>query len=304
MNQQVAEEIRRRLLAAGACAVGFAPAGPVEPRAVEAFDRWLAAGNQGALSYMERNRELRLDPRGLLDGCHTVVSTAWLYNPRELRDPALPYLARYAYCRDYHNALRSVLKPLMRQVEADFGYSWRICIDSAPVIERYWAVKSGIGFCGRSGLLIVPGVGSRVFLAEVLLAGGDSLPGQASQDNQTTLCDSCDRCVRACPGNALTLPSPDCRRCLSALTIEVPGSAARVPRTTLMGCDVCQDVCPYNREDKKGNVAALATLPHLLKVSAEELRHLTDADFRTRYAGTPLMRVGLAGLLHNLQTPS
>lgn len=301
MNQDVAEEIRRRLLNAGASAAGFARAEAVAPAAVEAFDSWLAGGNQGALSYLERNRELRIDPRGLLEGCHTLISTAWLYNPPVLRDATLPYLARYAYCRDYHNALRSVLKPLMRGIEADFGYRCRICIDSAPVMERYWAVKSGIGFCGRNGLLIVPGVGSRVFLAEILLAGGQSLP--VSPSHPSSGCHGCHRCVRACPGRALALPSPDCRRCLSALTIELPGSAQRVPRPTLMGCDVCQDVCPFNQENITGNVPALAPLPQLLTVSAHELQHLTEEEFRARYAGTPLMRAGLPGLLKNLDTP-
>lgn len=300
MNHEVRDEILRRLRSCGACAAGMAVAAPVEAGAVKAFDDWLAGGNAGLLTYMHRNRELRMDPRGLLDGCHTVVSTAWLYNPPYLRHASLPYLARYAYCRDYHKALRSVLKPVMREIETDFGYSWRICIDSAPMMERYWAVKSGIGFCGRNGLLIVPGVGSRVFLAEIMLAGGTP-PGATSAP--ATTCVGCNRCVQTCPGGALSLPSPDCRRCLSALTIEVPGSAQSLPRPTLMGCDVCQDVCPYNRHNPVSNPPALAPLQQLLTVDEAELQSLSEDQFRERYAGTPLMRVGLPGLLRNLALP-
>jgi len=290
------ELIRRRLLEAGASAVGFARAAEVAPAAMEAFDAWLARGDAGELHYMYNHRELRCDPRLLLEGCATVISTAWLYNPADLRPASLPYLARYAYCRDYHNALRSVLRPVMRELAGELGFEWRICIDSAPVMERYWAVTAGVGFCGRSGLLIVPGVGTRVFLAEILVTVA------IEPDAPCTLgCGGCGKCVAACPAGALSgSPAPDCRRCISALTIEVPGSAPRLPRATLMGCDVCQDVCPHNAAGACTHVAALQALPQLSGVSEDELRGLSQEAFRERYAGTPLMRVGLKGLLANL----
>ena len=288
------------LLESGASAVGFARAGEVEPSAVSAFERWLSRGDAGELAYMRNYPELRRDPRLLLEGCRTVVSIAWLYNPPRLRPATLPYLARYAYSRDYHNALRSVLKPVAREIASRYGAQWRICIDSAPVMERYWAVKSGVGFCGRSGLLIVPGVGSRVFLTELLLT--IELP----PDNPCTLtCGDCGACVRACPSGALQASaSPDCRRCISALTIELPGSARHLPRPTLAGCDLCQDVCPHNAGNARTQLAALQTLPHLLTVDETELRALSDEQFRARYAGTLLMRIGREGLLANLSVIS
>ena len=293
------EEIRRLIMEAGASAVGFARAEEVSAEALSRFGRWLARGAAGELGYMHNYPELRRDPRLLLDGCLTVVSTAWAYNPSVLRSPSLPYLARYAYCRDYHNALRSALKPVARRIEEAIGAAWRICIDSAPVMERYWAVKAGVGFCGRSGLLIVPGTGSRVFLAELLL----SVP--LEPDAPCTLsCGDCGACVRACPAHALDDgPAPDCRRCISALTIERPGSAARLPRPTLAGCDVCQDVCPHNAGAPAGRVTQLATLPQLLEVDEAEIQRLTPEEFRKRYAGTPLMRIGLEGLRANLAVP-
>lgn len=297
--ETVKEKIRAMLMQAGAEAVGFARAGEVDRQAADRYARWIERGGHGELHYMERHGELRLDPRRLLPGCHTIVSAAWLYNPPCLRDASLPYLARYAYSRDYHKALRSVLRPLTRQIEARYGCATRICIDSAPVMERYWAVKSGVGFCGRNGLLIVPGAGSRVFLTELLLTL--ELP----PDTPCTLsCAGCGECVRACPAAALCGDgTTDCRRCISALTIEVPGSAVSLPQATLAGCDVCQDVCPHNREQRVGSVEALSTLDKLLNVSGDELEKLTPVEFEARYAGTPLMRVGLRGLLDNLAVP-
>lgn len=293
------EKIRSLLLAAGADAVGFARAEAVAPEALAEFDAWLAAGKAGELDYMHSHRDLRADPRLLLEGCRTVISTAWLYNPPRLRRPELPYLARYAYCRDYHNALRSALKPVCRQIEAETGARWRICIDSAPVMERYWAVKSGVGFCGRSGLLIVPGMGTRVFLAEILL-DIDLEPDAPCRES----CGECGACVSACPAGALEGRSPDCRRCLSALTIEKPGTAPAVPRLTLLGCDRCQDVCPYNRPEKTAHLPQLQPLEKLEQVTAGELTQITEQEFRQKYAGTPLLRPGLTGLRANLALPS
>lgn len=290
------EQMRRLLREAGAAAVGFARAGEVSASARASLGEWIERGDDGELGYMRNYPELRRDPRGLLEGCRTVVSTAWVYNPATLRDASKPYLARYAYCRDYHNALRSALKPVARVIGEATGAAWRICIDSAPLMERYWAVRAGVGFCGRNGLLIVPGVGSRVFLAELLLTL-DIEPDSPC----TGSCLDCGACVRACPAGALDRSSsPDCRRCVSALTIERPGSALRLPRRTLAGCDVCQDVCPHNSGAPATRVSQLATLPQLMDVDEEEIMRLTEEEFRVRYAGTPLMRIGLEGLRANL----
>ena len=285
---------------AGASAVGFARAGEVSESARDSFEAWLERGDAGELGYMRNYPELRRDPRGLLEGCRTVVSTAWAYDPPVLRDSSRPYLARYAYCRDYHNALRSVLRPVARKIGEATGASWRICIDSAPIMERYWAVRAGVGFCGRNGLLIVPGTGSRVFLAELLLTV-DMEPDPPCAGS----CGDCGACVRECPSGALARSSsPDCRRCISALTIERPGSALWLPRPTLAGCDVCQDVCPHNSGAPATQVRELATLPQLMTVDEEEIMLLTEEEFRVRYAGTPLMRIGLDGLRANLSIAS
>lgn len=292
MKQLISDYLRQ----AGASAYGFAKAEPVHADARRQYEAWLARGYAHGLDYMANNLELRFDPRGLLEGCQTIVSTAWLYNPPQLRDASLPYLARYAYGRDYHKSLRTLLKPLCRELN-DRGIATRICVDSAPVMERYWAVKSGVGFCGHNGLLIVPGVGSRVFLAELLITA--ELP---ADDSCSMSCNDCGACLKTCPARALTPEGVNCSRCISALTIERPGMALSLPRPTLMGCDVCQDICPHNRANPACKNKELATRPELLTLAEPELTALTDEEFRNKYAGTALMRAGRDGLLANLRT--
>lgn len=292
---RLSDWLRERLLAAGACAVGVARAEGVSAETMRAYSDWLAQGCAGTLDYLQRHGELRADPRTLLPGCRSVVSTAWLYNPPRLRDERLPYIARYAYCRDYHKALRSVLKPIAREVEENYGAHVRICIDSAPIMERYWAVRSGVGFVGLNGLLIVPGVGSRVFLAELLI------DRDLEPDEPCTLsCAGCSKCVKSCPAGALRGDGTlDCRRCISAQTIENPGGCLP-PRPTLAGCDTCQDVCPHNAANMTTALEALAPLDRIVNFDARRLYTDSDEEIEKALAGTALKRIGAQGLRDNL----
>lgn len=300
-DAEIKEKLRDDLMRAGACGVGFARAEEVDESVRSSFRIWLNEGREGALSYMHNYFELRGDPRRLLEGCATVVSTAWLYNPPVLRDPALPYIARYAYCEDYHRSLRKIMKPICRQWENELpGLKWRICIDSAPVMERYWAVKSGVGFTGRNGLLIVPGIGSRVFLAEILLTL--ALPPDEPCRHS---CFDCGKCLGACPAQAIGNEGKiDCRRCRSALTIESPGELEDISDAPLAGCDVCQDVCPHNALSPVSDIAVLQPLPQILTLDTKEILHLTPEAFKERYGRSALSRMGLEGLRKNLNRQS
>lgn len=291
-------ELRSILLGLGADSVGFARCEPVEEAAWESFSRWLAEGKHGALKYMEAHAELRRDPRLLLPGAQTIISTAWLYNPPILRHPSLPYLARYAYCRDYHKGLRSILRPLKERLEKE-GIGVRICVDSAPIMERYWAVKSGAAFPTSSSLVSVPGIGTRVFLAEILI----TLPLEPDTPLSMKGCPDCGACKKACHSSALNQGQLDCSKCLSCLTIETPGEAKSLPRKTLMGCDVCQDVCPLNSANRTANHPQFASRSSLLTLDEESLSSLSEKEFLSLCAGTPLMRPGLEGLRRNLRTP-
>ncbi|MCH5213991.1 MAG: DUF1730 domain-containing protein [Muribaculaceae bacterium] len=255
------ERLSRLLEESGAARWGWSEAGEVEADEWLRFEKWLEAGHHAGMEYMACHRDLRRDPRLLLDGAKTVISVAFNYRQ------ANPYkgVATYALGLDYHKVLRQRLKGVVKALKGEFGGEWRICIDSAPILERYWAVRSGVGVRSRGhGNVIVPGVGSMVFLAEILttLEIGDLSANMQMGDDVETMQDV-EAAQRVCPGGAL-LPGGmvDSRRCLNYLTIEKVGALEKeerelVERTgTIFGCDLCQRVCSYNMcsHNNKGEV--------------------------------------------------
>lgn len=292
---ELKEFFRTKLREAGAAAVGFAVARKVDADAIRLFESWIERGDSGGLDYMRRYRDLRADPRLLLPGCRTVVSVAWNYLPPKLRDPELPFVARYAYGRDYHKALRSAIKPICREAETLYGCGWRICIDSAPIAERYWARKAGIGFIGRNGCLIVPGKGSWVFLSEILLTT------DVEPDSELKMsCLGCDACRKFCPGGAIgTDATVNTRRCISSATVEGTAYEGTIPdRPHLLGCDRCQEVCPHNRSAAYSEW--VKPLDEILSLTDSELQQMDEKAFLERFAGSCFIRPGLRNLIANL----
>lgn len=298
------EEIRKILLDAGACAVGFAKCEEVDSGDWSRFESWLAQGRHAGMGYMGNHAAIRRDPRLLLDGAHTVISMAFNYRgePRPR-----PPIAAYALGDDYHEVLRDLLRKCLEHFPKDEGY--RICIDSAPILERYWARKAGIGIIGDNGSLIVPGAGSMVFLAEIITTLG------LEPDREWTRgCGSCGACRRSCPTGALSFSGNaiDCNRCLSYLTIEHRGdwtepvhldaltAAASKGMAPLFGCDHCLSVCPHNR----GKVRA-TTLPELsprkeiLSVTPQDILSMGQSDFSATFRRSPIKRGRFDGLRRN-----
>lgn len=336
------ETIRTELSATGAVAVGFAEASSVDEQVMEEYKAWLAGGNHACMDYLVRHADLKADPRNVLEDAATVISIAYSYAPSQWRDPALPVIASYAYGDDYHEVLRQRLQPVVDSLKERYGGSWRICIDSAPLAERYWAMKSGIGRRALNGSIIVDGYGSYIFLVEVLTSHS-----MASDEPSDRFCLRCGACMKACPQGALKADGTiDCRRCLNYLTIEHRGEwegeyleAMQTPagRHTLFGCDICQRVCPHNRnvppttieefyprkgiidieptpkaehhpesgltnevsnENKLSNEELLNCKEELLNCK-EGLSGMTQADFSRLFKGSPIKRVKLAGLHRN-----
>lgn len=238
-------DIRREVFAVGAYACGVVRAMPVTAEAVARYDEWLADGNAGNMDYLGRYGEVRRDPRLLLDGegARTLIVTLFAYQDNVHPAEGVPYIAHYALGQDYHDVLRRRLKTVIGQLRPRFGGKWRVCVDSAPLMERYWAARAGLGVIGDNGCLIVPGMGANFFIATIVTTA--QMPTDDPVEG-TSHCLGCGRCVRACPTGALRGDgSVDARRCISYLTIESHDDIpADIPTgNTLYGCDVCRRAC-------------------------------------------------------------
>lgn len=288
--------------AAGAAVWGVARAGAVSPEADIAFHRWISDGCAATMDWLASYPELRRDPRLLVEGARSVIIAAFPYR-RDLSDPSMrPILpiSRYALGADYHDVVRRRLTPVAEAC----GAGSRVCVDSAPVRERYWAVRAGLGHIGRNNLLIIPGLGSMNFLGCIitpaLIESDTPLPSASSP------CHDCDApCLKACPTGAIRPDSTiDARRCLAYLTIEHRGP---FPHGTdlhgrLFGCDACALACPLNRLPLPPGqpLADFDPLPHTLALTPGDINTMSQRAFARRFAGSPLMRARIASLRRNL----
>ena len=279
----------------GFVALGLSP--PVTPLFFDAFCAWVDAEKFGRMAWLNRHRRLREDPGMLLPGCRTIISLAYPYSPEKPCTPEGFTMARYSDPRkkDYHTRLRKKAKSLALKLKELYpNTKSRVCVDSAPILERSYAYGSGMGFFGKNNMLIVPGHGSYVFLAEILTTA--LLPGR-STDPMKNLCGNCTRCLDACPTGALEGPNHlNASGCLSYLTIEQeddidPETGKRMGKCFL-GCDVCQEVCPFNPGKKAGETS----LPNIT-----EFLKMDDGEFKRLFGQTALSRPGLQRIQRNIK---
>lgn len=294
------EEIRRGFIGVGACAFGVVRAGEVPLEVRGRYARWMEAGMEAGMGYMHNHMELRCDPRKVLEGCKSLICLAFSYAVDSKRDSGLPVISEYALLPDYHDWVkRRIRESGVVALLGEENVGWRICVDSAPVAERYWAWRAGLGIIGDNGMLIVPGVGSKVILAEILTTA--ELP---ASEPLTGDCGHCGQCRNACPAGALGEAGLiDCNRCLSYLTIEHKGEwedarhlsamHTEAGRNTLFGCDRCVSVCPHNRTDARSIEAPLETITELRGEDIEGGLPLPK--------NSCLRRAGRKGLLRNLR---
>lgn len=298
-----AERIKARARAAGFDAAGIAPLAAAPTGA--AYQRWLERGDQAGLGYLERNVELRLDPRGLLPGARSALVVALRYAPLagEPETPPgdlWPKVARYARGSDYHELVWRRLEGVARFVESEWpGTRTRVCCDTAPLLERDLAARAGLGAIGKNTNLLHPELGSYVLLGEMLTTL--DLPGDPPLSD---LCGSCTRCLEACPTGAL--PEPwrlDARRCISYWTIEhrgdVPDEIAPALERWVFGCDACQEVCPWNGGDPPADHPELRLPEERRDLDLLGLLGLTPEGGRDRFRGSPMRRARLEGLRRN-----
>lgn len=298
----LSESIKAEALRLGFEACGIAEAATADTE-VLFLDRWLATGCQAGMQYMENYRNIRLNPNGLVEGARSVISVALNYYPAELRRPELPHIAYYAYGEDYHTVVKDKLRLLWQFIveRIPTAAEARVFTDSAPLLERYWAWKAGLGWIGKNTNLIIPGKGSFFFLGEIVTTL--ELEYDAPQADR---CGHCTRCLDACPTAALEPPRHlDARKCLSYLTIEhkgeMPEELASRLGNRLYGCDTCQIVCPWNRFARPTTIAAFHPSPALLSLEKDTLRTLTREEYNRIFAHSAVKRAKYEGLLRTIK---
>lgn len=279
---------------AGAVAWGVARLEPVADDEFARYTSWINRGAHGEMHYMARYADIRRDPRLLLPGATSIIVAAFPYYHADQSEGNLSRIAAYAHGDDYHEVVRERLARVAEVLPPSSAN--RICVDTAPLLERYWAVKAGVGFIGRNRMLIVPGYGSYVVLGSILTT--EELPPSVPC---TLTCDGCDRCRRACPTGAL---EGDTTACLSYLTIEYRGD---FPDGTdlhgrLYGCDTCQQVCPHNAAATPTSIPEFLPREQLRTLTPGRVVDMTPDEFSTIMRHSPIKRTKLAGLRRNAES--
>lgn len=282
--------------------VGFARAERLDD-AARRLEQWLSQGAHGRMAYMANHFDMRVDPTLLVPGAKTLICLTFNYhNPEKQQDPDAPRISQYAYGEDYHFVVKDKLKALLAFMREQIGgIDGRCFVDSAPVLEREWAQRSGLGWNGRHTLTIHPRRGSYFFLAEIIC----DLP-LVYDDPVRDHCGTCRRCIDACPTQAIAPEGYflDASRCISYLTIElrdeIPAEFKGKMDNWAFGCDVCQEVCPWNRFAQRHQEPAFEPHPELLGMTKRDWQEMTEAVFGRVFKKSAVKRVKYAGLMRNL----
>lgn len=291
-----------------AATLGFMSCGIAQARQLyddaRRLERWLQQGRHGSMQYMERYFDLRIDPAKLVPGARSVITLLLNYYPQQQQSADAPKIAKYAWGTDYHYVIRDKLNMLLAYIREHIGdVDGRGFVDSAPVLERSWAVNSGLGWVGKNGNLLTKHSGSFFFIATLIT----DLQLVADTPFQTDHCGSCTRCMDACPTQAIVSPTEiDGSKCISYLTIElkdelIPRGLQDKMRGWMFGCDICQDVCPWNRFSKPHGETAFAPIPEILNLRAGEWEAMTEETFRKIFKSSPLSRPKWKGIQRNVK---
>ena len=303
MTQSVSKWIVAEAEQLGFDACGIANATALDEESAH-VERWLEDHHEGEMGYLTRNREKRYDPRLLVEGTKSIVTVLYNYYPKHtLGNPDRFKIAKYAYGADYHDVLKRKMRQLLERIERQTGKleSTRVFVDSAPVLDRAWAVRCGLGFIGKNTTLIHPKKGSFFFIGHLFLPIDLTETGQV----MTNRCGRCTKCLDACPTGALEAPFHiDARKCISYLTIEYKGNLEGLDPETfkgwMYGCDICQDVCPYNRFALPNIEPEFQLSEKLLAMRDNDWKNLNQADFETLFKHSAVQRAGYEGLKRNI----
>lgn len=266
------------------------------------LEKWLKNNMHGEMHYMENHFDKRLDPRKLVEGSKSVVSMLLNYYPENTQeDPEAPRISKYAYGTDYHFVIKDKLKQLLQFIQEEIGeVNGRAFVDSAPVLDKAWAAKSGLGWIGKNANLLSKQVGSFFFIAELVID-----LDLACDTPVTDHCGSCTACIDACPTQAIVEPYVvDGSKCISYFTIELKNEIPQDVRgkfdNWMFGCDVCQDVCPWNRFSKPHNEPLFNPHPDLLSMTKKDWEEITEDVFRKVFKKSAVKRTKFSGLKRNI----
>ncbi len=302
ISNQQKESIRRKALELGFNNIGFAKAGFLEEEAGR-LENWLKNAYHGKMSYMEHHFDKRLDPRLLVPGAKSVISLSYNYFPAEKQTENTYKIAKYTYGKDYHFLLKDKLRELVNFIDTTIAtVEGRVFTDSAPVLERVWACKAGIGWEGKHSLIIQKNKGSFFFLAEII---SDLDFEVYDKPFPTDHCGTCTNCIDACPTEAiLDNKTINANRCISYLTIELRDELPADMRDKfddwIFGCDVCQDVCPWNKFSLPHKEPFFTPHPDLLQMTKQDWEEITEKIFRDIFKKSAVKRTKYNGLKRNI----
>lgn len=298
----ISRDIRQKALEIGFADCGFSSAGPLHEDALR-LQQWLDEGNHSGMHYMENHFDKRTDPTRLVEGSVSVISLIYNYfTDQRQEDPEAPVLSTYAFGRDYHRVVKDKLYLLLEFIHSLYPETrGRVFVDSAPVLERAWARKAGLGWIGKNSNLISRKFGSFVFIGEIIL----NIPLDYNQVPENDFCGSCTRCIDACPtGAILDNRTLDAELCISYQTIENKGEIRQDVREKLQdrvfGCDICQEVCPWNRNALRHGEPEFEPAPGLMKMTRDDWIHMRPDTFQQLFGESAVQRAGYEKLKENI----
>ncbi|MGB5378912.1 tRNA epoxyqueuosine(34) reductase QueG [Muriicola sp.] len=293
--------IKEEAIRLGFVSCGISKADFLEEEAPR-LEKWLKSNMNGEMGYMENHFDKRLDPRKLVDGARSVISVLLNYFPAKEQQEGTYKISKYAYGQDYHQVIKSKLKELLAFIEEHIGeVQGRAFVDSAPVLDKAWAARSGLGWMGKHSNLLTQKLGSFYFIAELIV------DLELDYDHPVTdHCGSCTACIDACPTQAIVQPYVvDGSKCISYLTIElkneIPSSFEGKMDDWIFGCDVCQDVCPWNRFSKPHQNPLFDPKEEILSMNKKDWEEITEDVFKKVFKGSAVKRTKFTGLQRNIK---
>jgi len=300
LKEKYSSFIKSEALRLGFLSCGISKSGFLEEEAPR-LERWLNQHHHGQMSYMENHFDKRLNPNLLVEDAKSVISLLLNYYPSEFQNEESFKISKYAYGQDYHFVIKEKLTALLHSIQENIGeVSGRAFVDSAPVLDKAWAAKSGLGWIGKNSNLITKSVGSFYFVAELII------DLDLEYDHATTdHCGTCTACIDACPTEAIVAPYVvDGSKCISYFTIElkenIPSEMKGKFNDWAFGCDVCQDVCPWNKFSKPHNEPLFNPHPDLLSMTKKDWEEITEETFKKVFKNSAVKRTKLDGLKRNI----